>query len=162
MAHHDGPGAVRDPVELRREVQDLVLRLADHCGVRTRTAVAALDLTGGQAAALREMGDSPTMRQLADRLGCEPSNVTFVVDRLERRDLLRRRPDPADRRTRRIVLTASGRRLRERVLVALDGANPLGPLDEAELLRLSGVLRPLLEPGAGGPGGRDGEVPAGA
>ncbi len=36
------------------------------------------------------------MRRLAQKLKCEPSNVTGIVDRLEARGLVERRPDPTD------------------------------------------------------------------
>jgi DNA-binding MarR family transcriptional regulator len=56
-----------------------------------------------------------TMRTLADELQCDPANATGLVDRLEERGLIERRLEPQDRRVRRVFLTLSGRRLRERV-----------------------------------------------
>ncbi|MEV7599781.1 MarR family transcriptional regulator [Kitasatospora sp. NPDC089797] len=50
------------------------------------------------------------MRTLADLLGCDASNVTGIVDRLEARDLVRRETDPADRRIKNVVLTEDGER----------------------------------------------------
>ena len=38
----------------------------------------------------------PTFGELAAALGCDKTNVTGMVDRLERRELLAREPDPAD------------------------------------------------------------------
>jgi DNA-binding MarR family transcriptional regulator len=52
------------------------------------------------------------MGSLAERLACDASNVTGLVDRLESRGLLRRRPSEADRRVKVLVLTATGVRLR--------------------------------------------------
>ena len=40
------------------------------------------------------------MRHLASLLKCDPSNVTFLVDRLEERGLVERQTDPADRRVK--------------------------------------------------------------
>jgi DNA-binding MarR family transcriptional regulator len=40
------------------------------------------------------------MRQLADWLSCEPSNVTGIVDGLERRGMVTRRPAPGEPRAR--------------------------------------------------------------
>ena len=53
------------------------------------------------------------MRKLAQKLKCEPSNVTGIVDRLEARGLVERRPDPADRRVKLAAATDEGRRMAE-------------------------------------------------
>jgi DNA-binding MarR family transcriptional regulator len=46
--------------------------------------------------------------ELATALGCAKTNVTGLVDRLERRALLRREADAEDRRVTRVVLTEAG------------------------------------------------------
>src|SRR5262247_1828629 len=52
------------------------------------------------------------MGELAETLACDASNVTGLVDRLESRGLVRRRPSEADRRVKVLDLTPSGIRLR--------------------------------------------------
>jgi DNA-binding MarR family transcriptional regulator len=52
------------------------------------------------------------MSALAAERACDPSNITGLVDRLERLGLVERRPNPADRRSRLLALTSAGRRLR--------------------------------------------------
>jgi DNA-binding MarR family transcriptional regulator len=81
-------------------------------------AVAQLDLTPVQAIVLRRLDpDRPTpMYEIADMLQCDASNVTGIVDRLEARGAVERRPDPSDRRIKALVLTRSGRALRRRAL----------------------------------------------
>ena len=61
-------------------------------------AVAELDLAPMQAKALHELDVEPpiSMRELAERLRSDPSNVTGLIDRLEARGLVERRPDPKD------------------------------------------------------------------
>jgi DNA-binding MarR family transcriptional regulator len=49
-----------------------------------------------------------TMRALAQEWVCDPSNATWVVDRLEKRGLAERRSDPSDRRVKLVALTQSG------------------------------------------------------
>src|SRR5258706_6500496 len=56
------------------------------------------------------------MGQLAETLACDASNVTGLVDRLESRGLVRRRPSDADRRVKVLVLTPMGTRLRAGLL----------------------------------------------
>ena len=79
-------------------------------------AMAELDLTMQLAHAMYVIPrDGMTMRELAGELACDASNATGLVDRLEERGLIERRLDAHDRRVRWVFLTASGRRMRERV-----------------------------------------------
>lgn len=64
----------------------------------------------------------PSFGELATLLGCDKTNVTGVVDRLQRRGLLAREPDAQDRRITRIVLTPAGTELRGEVRKALSAA----------------------------------------
>lgn len=45
---------------------------------------------------------------LAERLGLDRTTMTYLLDGLEREDLLKRTPDPADRRMRHVNLTPEG------------------------------------------------------
>lgn len=82
-------------------------RLGHHFSCRS----AEFDLSSQQANALSELAKPLPMGELADRLFCDASNVTGIVDRLESRGLLERQADPADRRVRRLVLTPTGQEL---------------------------------------------------
>jgi DNA-binding MarR family transcriptional regulator len=57
--------------------------------------------------------DRPARSQaaLAARAGRDTTRLIPILDRLEQRDLLRRTPDPADRRIRVVELTDAGTRL---------------------------------------------------
>jgi DNA-binding MarR family transcriptional regulator len=61
---------------------------------------------------LIEPGRPVAMGRLADTLACDASNVTGLVDRLESRGLVRRRPSAEDRRVKVLDLTPAGARLR--------------------------------------------------
>ncbi|MGP7996373.1 MAG: MarR family winged helix-turn-helix transcriptional regulator [Streptosporangiaceae bacterium] len=53
--------------------------------------------------------DAPlAMKELGQRMHCDPSFVTGIADMLEKRGLAVREPDPADRRVKRLVLTSAG------------------------------------------------------
>ncbi|MFD0686703.1 MarR family winged helix-turn-helix transcriptional regulator [Actinomadura fibrosa] len=95
------------------ELTELVMRVARRLQFDFHAAAAELDLPPAQALALSELGESAPMRELAVRLGCDASNVTGIVDGLERRGLVTRRPDPSDRRVKHLVLTEEGERKRE-------------------------------------------------
>ena len=55
--------------------------------------------------------DPRSQLELANHLGVDRTVMTYLLDDLERAGLIERRPDPADRRARRIVATAAGREL---------------------------------------------------
>ena len=82
-------------------------RLGQHFFARS----AEFDFSGQQAKAFHELREPLSMGELADRLFCDASNVTGIVDRLESRGLVERQDDPSDRRVRRLVLTDAGREL---------------------------------------------------
>ncbi|HLU95684.1 MAG TPA: MarR family transcriptional regulator [Thermobifida alba] len=54
----------------------------------------------------------PSQQELAERLGLEKSTVSRLVADLERKGLLHRERDPANRRTYRLRLTERGRQVR--------------------------------------------------
>ena len=87
-----------------------------------------------------------TMGELAETLACHASNVTGLVDRLESRGLVLRRPSPADRRVKILILTPTGARLRtlllDRMTAAPAALERLSPREQRELVR---ILRRLLE-----------------
>src|SRR5262245_2643491 len=62
-----------------------------------------------------------TVGELVAATAQRPSTLTGILDRLERRDLLERRPNPADRRSTHIVLTRQGRAHAKRVEGAFGG-----------------------------------------
>lgn len=123
-----------------RELCGLVTGLSRQITDHVRERAATLGLTAAQATALRELTGPMTMRELAERMSCEPSNATFVIDRLEKQGLLERHPHPTDRRAKRLVLTAKGLALRERLLELLVQESPLSGLSQRE----QDALRDLL------------------
>ncbi|ABQ46140.1 transcriptional regulator, MarR family [Thermotoga petrophila RKU-1] len=56
------------------------------------------------------------MKEIAEFLSTTKSNVTNVVDSLEKRGLVVREMDPVDRRTYRVVLTEKGKKIFEEIL----------------------------------------------
>lgn len=59
-----------------------------------------------------EHGAGVNQRRLAEILGLDPSQIVGIVDDLERRGLVERRSDRADRRNKLIFATDEGRALR--------------------------------------------------
>ena len=107
---------------------------------RFHAAAAEFDLSMPQVQALRslEPATPAPMRWLAERLMCDNSNVTGIVDRLEARGLVVRTVDPNDRRVRRIVRTPEGDRVRRAICQRVDTPPPAFSelsADEHETLR---------------------------
>ncbi|MFI8103892.1 MarR family winged helix-turn-helix transcriptional regulator [Streptomyces sp. NPDC086023] len=123
-----------------RQLCGLVNGLAQRISEHVRERAGRLGLTAPQATALREMSGPMTMRELAERMSCEPSNTTFVIDRLEKQGLVERRPHPTDRRAKHLVLTPEGAGLRERLTGLLAVDSPLAGLSEEEKKVLHGLL----------------------
>lgn len=71
------------------------------------------DLPGGprgyQVLLASAQGSCSNQATLAHLLGIDRTVMTYLVDDLERAAMVERRPDPADRRARQVVLTATGR-----------------------------------------------------
>ena len=131
---------------LTAEVVDLIGTVVARYYQEYDAAAAAYGLTGAQARvlALLAQGAMP-MRQIAQRLTCEPSNVTGIVDRLEAHGLAERRADPADRRVKLAAATDSGRETAARLRESLDFARePLAALSEAERTSLRDLLKRML------------------
>lgn len=113
---------------------------------------AGLGLTSGEARTLAYIDllpEPPRQSVLAERMNVEPMTVVAFLDRLEARDLVRREPDPRDRRAKIVTLTAEA----ETLLVAIKSAaavareDALRGLDEAErdmFLSILGRIRDNL------------------
>jgi DNA-binding MarR family transcriptional regulator len=86
------------------------------------------------------------MGRLAATLGCDASNVTGLVDRLEDRGLVQRRPSTEDRRIKVIRLTSAGSRIRAQLLRHVtSGARPLSRLSAADQRALIRILERLVD-----------------
>jgi MarR family transcriptional regulator, organic hydroperoxide resistance regulator len=107
---------------------------------------APLDLTPQLAHAVHAIADDGmTMRALATELACDASNATGIADRLERRGLIERTSDPADRRLKRLCLTAAGRRTRAAIEARLGEAPPpIAALSAADQQALREILERAL------------------
>lgn len=107
--------------EVTREIAEALWKLLASGKPRFPMIAAEFDLSPQQLHMLRMLHERETlpMGQIAEQLYCDASNVTLLVDRLEQRGLIERRPDPADRRVKQIAVTAAGRKLQRKVLERL-------------------------------------------
>jgi len=98
-------------------------------------------LTPPQLWALHHVAEPCSMGQLAGTLGVDASYVTGLVDSLEGRGLVERRPAPDDRRRRVLELTPEGREILDAAQAAMASVPVGGDLGDDELAELVGLLR---------------------
>ncbi len=106
------------------------------------------ELTPQQLFALKNLStERPmTMSELAQTLGCDASNVTSIVDRLEARGLVERRSSDHDRRVKALVMTVAGVALRERIHERMQQPPPaLNNLSRADQDALCAILTRALD-----------------
>jgi DNA-binding MarR family transcriptional regulator len=114
---------------------------------RMPAVAAEFDLSPTQVHVLRvlEPGKDVPMGRLAGTLGCDASNITGIVDRLEARGLVERRAAARDRRVKVLVVTDRGQELRTRLLARLSAPpEPIARLSPADQAALSAILRKAL------------------
>jgi DNA-binding MarR family transcriptional regulator len=107
--------------------------------------------------ALQRLDCPMAMKDLGQRMRCDPSFVTSIADMLEKRGLATRENDPADRRVKRIVLTPAGLELRQRVEDEILANMPWRQaLDIDERACLLSLIRKILPAAAAQPGSEPG------
>ena len=93
--------------------------------------------------------DPVPMSELAEALMCDASNVTGIVDRLEARGLVERRPAPKDRRVKMLALTTEGAAVREQLSARMsEPPEQLAALPAADQRALRDLLKRALGPKA--------------
>lgn len=133
-----------DPESIAYDLGRRVVEVAHALNRDLAQIVDDLQITRPLAAALWQLDPRQgplSRRALADRLICDPSNVTFLVDRLEERGLVQRVVDPDDRRVKALSLTPAGVATRSRLAAAaVEGPTfaRLSPEQRRELADLLG------------------------
>ncbi|HEY5855975.1 MAG TPA: MarR family transcriptional regulator [Aldersonia sp.] len=116
---------------------------------QSRESLAPWDIAPSHLRALRVlMQEGPCrLSQLSERLRIARRSTTEVVDALEQRWLVERRPDPTDRRATLVALTAKGGGVGDAVQEsrAIEAERVFGALDDAERRELARILRKLAE-----------------
>ncbi|MER7889752.1 MarR family transcriptional regulator [Micromonospora sp. NPDC094482] len=115
---------------------------------RTRESLEPWDVTPSQARALGVLARHGVLRpsSLAEHLRIAARSATEVVDDLQARGLVERRPDPNDRRATLVALTAEGARTASAIRDARHAEADrffadLDPVDREQLARILRTLR---------------------
>jgi DNA-binding MarR family transcriptional regulator len=80
-------------------------------------------------------------RELADRLHCDPSNVTFLVNRLQQRRLVSRARAGGDRRVKALALTPAGVKVRNRLIATIAESPMFNELTSTQQRQLADLLQ---------------------
>ncbi|MDN5852380.1 MAG: MarR family winged helix-turn-helix transcriptional regulator [Actinomycetia bacterium] len=110
------------------------------------TSHAVEDLPGGprgyQVLSMATGGPCGTQAAMAERIGVDRTVMTHLIDDLEAADLVERKPDPADRRVRRVILTPRGRSTYVELAARIDHVERkvLSGLDDPSIDELRGLL----------------------
>jgi DNA-binding MarR family transcriptional regulator len=144
------PPAAEPLGPLVKKVHLRLLELSDE-------ALAPSGLDRREYAVLRALiPHAPLSQQaLAALLGVDQTTMVAVIDALEAKEAVTRRPDPADRRRNAIEVTPAGRaafRRAERDFLAAERAF-LAPLGDAGTERFRAALHALLDPAPAAPKG---------
>lgn len=145
-----GTAKSRQAVETTGNLADQLLRLTRRLHRAHRHYLQPLGITPAMSRLLNAAADREEparMVDLAQRLGVVPRAVTTLVDSLEANGMVRRMPDPANRRVVRVTLTDEGdatlRRLRDARRSAAEEL--LAPLTTAQREQLGALLTALDE-----------------
>jgi DNA-binding MarR family transcriptional regulator len=126
--------------------EEIVRRLMDLFASTLHHQAACLEgvgITYAQAKLLwrLEPGELLPLKELARRIGVDPSNAAGVIDRLTERGLLASRRSEHDRRVRLIRLTGPGVRLRRQLVARMSDHPALESLSSARRAELLEILR---------------------
>lgn len=130
-------------IPLPRYPAPLARRLQQICASLFAEALADSGIVQLEFATIRIVAEMPGIEQwrLADFIGIDRNNASLVTDLLERKGLIERRVNHADRRARQLYLTRKGKLTFETLLPKIREANarilsPLPPRDQTLFLDL--------------------------
>ncbi len=162
-ARSAGPHTSGEPGGRRPDLAAMIAPLARTLMAAEQPVLDEHGLTMWAYSVLLGLGRGPARGQgvLAQEIGADKTRIIPVLDDLQQRGLIERRPDPADRRARVLALTARGRAVcdaaqadiqakEERLLSRLSAADRRGLLNS--LMILSAVPREEIV-------GQDGSTP---
>jgi MarR family transcriptional regulator, lower aerobic nicotinate degradation pathway regulator len=136
------------PAEFLEHMGFLVNRVAEQLNRQVERVTLPHGLNVGQYGLLLllQTGGPQAQIVLSVRVGLDRTTVMRTVDLLEQRGLVRRDPDPRDRRKNSVALTAAGAALLEATLaeVRLAEREVTARLSDHEQSHLMGLLRQLL------------------
>jgi DNA-binding MarR family transcriptional regulator len=127
----------------------LLAQLGSHAASRFAARLAQLELVPAHPGVFRILASTPAISQqaLAAALGTLPSRIVAIVDELESKGLLERRPHKSDRRSYALHLTDKGKAALQAIgKVAREHQQALlAALSEDEQVELAGLLQRVAD-----------------
>jgi DNA-binding MarR family transcriptional regulator len=143
----------RDPITpVRARFGYLLKHARERLAKLSAEGVGRFGIDGRELAILTVLadGEPPSQLEAARRLSIDRTTMVLMLDGLESKGLVERRPDPLDRRRNIVVLTTAGRTALIGAAKATDEAERafLSPLGEADGQRLREMLQAVIDAGA--------------
>ena len=127
----------------------LLSQVGIHASQRFARRIAEIDLQPPQFRVMNMVDavEGRSQQAIAETIGAPPSRMVAIVDELEARGLIERRPHPGDRRVHALYLTGAGRRLLARGRkIALEHEEELMKgLSVADRRRLVALLQKVVD-----------------
>ncbi|MET8976416.1 MarR family transcriptional regulator [Streptomyces sp. NPDC004539] len=145
------PASVKPSAPSKVELLELLSAVGGAVCQDFASAAAPHGLTHMQVKVLTHVHRDPaSMREIAEALACDASNITGIVDRLEAGGHVRREVSPTDRRVKNVVATDAGRAVLRTIRGTMQAHGAVDTLDPDERTLLYGLLerlRPQIERG---------------
>jgi DNA-binding MarR family transcriptional regulator len=139
--------------KLDQEIFDAMTELIAHLMQRGEQLSRRFDVPVSCIKALRRLDAPVAMKDLGQRLHCDPSFVTMIADALEQRGLAKREPNAADRRVKNLALTDRGLEVKAAMEQEVLGLMPwTHALDRSEREQFLELVRKMCKTMATVPG----------
>jgi DNA-binding MarR family transcriptional regulator len=116
---------------------------------QARLSAAGIDITIDQWLVLKTIHESAdvTLQQVGAAVFKDLASITRIVQLLERKSLLRRKPHPSDGRRSELVLTSAGESVIRTVepIAQANRRQALDGIDAEDIARLRAVLKRIIE-----------------
>ena len=121
MSRRPSPAVSEPPAGIVPELPQVFFRLLMSHRAWIKSGAMGLGLSAFQAMTMLFMDPARPrpMSEVAATIGCGPSNLTGIIDKLEARGLVKRRPAQGDRRIKEVSLTRAGQAFRNRLLARI-------------------------------------------
>jgi DNA-binding MarR family transcriptional regulator len=127
----------------------LLSQVGIHAARRFGERIAEVDLNPPLFRILNliDAAEGRSQQAIGEAIQVPPSRMVALVDELEQRGLVERRPDPADRRVRALYLTRKGRNAltRGREIAAAHEQDLTRGMSEADRARLTKLLQKIVD-----------------
>ena len=132
--------------KLDQDIFDAMTEFIAHLIQRGEQLSQRYDVPVSAMKALRRLDTPVAMKDLGQRLHCDPSFVTMIADALEQRGLAKRESNPADRRIKNLALTDRGLEIKAAIEREMLGQMPwTHALDRSERKQFLELVRKLCK-----------------